>query len=54
MLIVLGDDGETRIEGIICLSLDVYELSNRLLVPPQWDTAFTELCSQRSDRNSMM
>ena len=48
MLIVLGDDGEMCIEGIICLSLDVYELSNRLLVPPQWDTAFTELCSQRS------
>ena len=54
MLIVLGDDGEICIVGIICLSLDVYELSNRLLIPPQWDTAFTELCSQRSDCNSMM
>lgn len=54
MLIVLGDDGELFIVEIICMSLDIYELSNRLLVPPQWDTAFTQLCSQRSKRNSMV
>lgn len=54
MLIVLGDDGEICVVGIICLSLDVYELSNMLLVPPQWDTAFTQLGSQRSNCNCMM
>lgn len=53
MLIVLGDDGEICIVGIICLSLDVYELSNRLLIPPQW-VSIHRLCSQRSDCNSMM
>ena len=30
MLIVLGDDGEKFIVEIICMSLDIYELSNKL------------------------
>lgn len=45
MLIVLGVDGEIVIVGIICTSSGINELSDRLLVPLKWGTAFAQLCS---------
>lgn len=47
MLIVLGDDGETFVVGILSVSVSVDELCNRLLMPLRWITAFTQLCSWR-------